>query len=617
MDAATTAGEVHRRKWRLRLPERLPNLKGKWLTIYTVVWAIVLPLSVIGAVWGAYLSAATPPMWSPYGIATSEDATGLHVDAVFSSAARSAGVEVGDYVVGIDGWEVPKTAARAAARPRIVKADGAATTFAIRKPDGRIREARLIRSNAIEEQRFRDAGTTLTFGRAAKVVGSILIPLLFIPAAVLLFIRKRSEAVPAYLSLSFLLLASIATGGDIIGISVNLVEFIAGAGTALLYLALFAFPAGRFDPRWTAVPACFLPIILIPAYLIPTQLQVLGWALSIAFPLLALTALASRYRRVGRGAERQQLRWAFFCLATGTILLGLTFVGLVAASAWQAEDPRWLVWQYAFVQSLLTLAFCVMALGLIVSMLRYRLYDADAVIGRSAAYGLLTIGFVALFAASQKIIELLGQEYLGQNIGGLAGGIGAALAAVAIAPMHARAQRWAERRFQRSLYKLRHALPPLVGDLRETAELEQIGGATLDAVVDGVRAQRAALVAGEQLVDARNVEAADVRQWLGGWSPPAQDGIECDRSDRMFPVRVPLEAEGHGRVGWLLLGARPDGSLFGKAEWDAIEEIAEPVARAVQVAISRAEREERYERRFEAIEQMIAQLKARRRCAET
>jgi hypothetical protein len=254
------------------------------------------------------------------------------------------------------------------------------------------------------------------------------------------------------------------------------------------------------------------------------------------------------------------------------------------------------------------LTSCAVALGLIVAILRYRLYDADKVIGRSAAYGVLTIGFVALFAASEKNIELLGQEYLGQNIGGLAGGVAAALAAVAIAPMHDRTRRWAERRFQRGLYRLRHALPPLVGDLRETAGLEQIAGATLDSLVEGVRTRRAALIAGDQLIDAREVSAREVKEWRRKWSAPPRDGIECNENDTLFPVRAPLEAEGHGRVGWLLLGPRPDGTLFGKSEFDAIEEIAEPVARAVEVALRRQEREQQLESRLEAIEAVLARL---------
>ena len=87
--------------------------------------------------------------------------------------------------------------------------------------------------------------------------------------------------------------------------------------------------------------------------------------------------------------------------------------------------------------------------------------------------------------------------------------------------------------------------------------------------------------------------------------------MDCDKADPVFPVRVPLEAEGHGRVGWLLLGARPDGSLFGKTERDVIEEIAEPVARAVQVALRREEREAAYRRSFEAIERRFQSIEKR------
>lgn len=601
MATAVGTAEPAPRRWRLRLPERLPDLKGKWLTLYTVVWAIVFPLSLIGAGIAAYLVISTPTMWSPYGFATAEDSRGLQVYSVMSGPARASGLEAGDYVIAIDGWTVPKSAARAEARAHVVKPDGSPTAFTIRKSDGRIFDITLRRSMAFERERFRDAGVSFPLARALSIVGSLLRPALFIPAAVLLFLRRRREVVPACLSLSFLLFAGIATNSDMLGIGVDAVNIIGAAATALLFVAIFAFPSGRFEPRWTAIPF----LLLLPTYLIDSPVVGLVVVLS------ALIVLISRYRAVGPGMERLQLRWAFFGLGVGMILMGALLLGQIAAAAWQAQDPRWVAWEYAIGGPLLSAVFCVMSLGLIVSILRYRLYDADAVIGRSVAYGVLTIGFVALFAGSQKIIELIGQEYLGQNIGGFAGGVGAALAAVAIAPMHNRAQRWAERRFQKALYRLRYGLPPLVGDLRETAGLEQIAGATLDSVIEGVRAQRAALIARDEVIDARDIPAAEVETWWRSWAPPAHDGIDWDRSDELFPVRVPLEAEGHGRVGWLLLGARPDGSLFGKAECDAIEEIADSVARAVQVAVSRQERESRYERLFESLETRLKQLEAR------
>ena len=604
MDVAYSRGErrAHKRRW-LRLPERLPDLKGRWLALYTVVWAIMLPAAVIGSARGTYILLTVPPMWTPYGFATSEDSKGVHVDAVQSPGARATGLKAGDYIVGIDGWPVPKIAGRASARSHVLKPDGSATTFTVRRPSGHQFQAKLTYSRAVDEQSYRDAGVSRTFARLVNFVGVLLQPSIFIAAAILLFVRCRREAVPALLSLTLLTFSSIIIAGDQLGVGAVVLNVVASAGYLFLFAALFAFPSGRFVPRWTAVPFVLLPVTL----LISPDSTVVGAIVSVGYALLALAALVGRYRKVV-GPERLQLRWAFLGLVVGMLLFLVTLVGGIATTAWQASDPRWVDWSYAFFNPLTGAPLAAMAVGLIVSILRYRLYDADAVIGRSAAYAVLTVGFVALFAASEKLIELLGQEYLGQNVGALAGGVGAAMAAVAIAPMHARIHRLAERRFQKALYRLRHGLPLLVGDLRETSGLEQIAGATLDSLIEGVRASRAALVAGDETIDAREIAAGEVAQWWRQWTPAVHDGIDWDRSDPLFPVRVPLEAEGHGRIGWLLLGARPDGSLFGKAERDAIEEIAEPVARAVQVVMRRQEREAEIDRRFAAIERRLTQL---------
>jgi len=606
MDVASIGGQtVHRSRWRLRLPERLPNLKGKWLAAYTIVWAVILPIALAAAVRGTYIFLTVVPMWSPYGIATSDTPGGLRIDSVMNAAARAQGIRAGDFVIAIDGWTVPASGGRAAARTRVVKPDGATTVFGLRRPSGETYDARLVRSMTYDRDRFREAGVSWAFAWTIQKVGTLMLPLLFIGAAVLLFIRRRGEAVPALLSIAFLVFGGIVNGADLSGIGARMLAFVSAVGNVCLFTALLVFPSGRFEPRWTLVPALTIPLIAI---MDPNGAA--GSAAGAFIMLSILAALVSRYRGVGEGTERLQLRWAFLGLVVGTSFFLISLAGDSAVSAWQAQDPRWTVWQFAFVQAFGTWGLGIMALGLIVSILRYRLYDADAAIGRSAAYAVLTIGFVALFAASEKIIELLGQEYLGQNIGGLAGGIGAALAAVAIAPMHDRTRRWAERRFQKGLYRLRHALPPLVGDLRETAGLEQIAGATLDSLVEGVRTSRVALIARDQLSDARDVAADEVNAWWRAWSPPVRDGIDCDEADRLFPVRLPLEAEGHGRVGWLLLGPRPDGSLFGKSEFAAIEEIAEPVARAIEVALRRGQREQQIQRRFERLEDEFSRMAA-------
>lgn len=597
MATAVASEESAPRRWRPRLPERLPDLKGKWLTLYTIVWAVMLPFSIVVGAWSAYTVLTTPTIWSPYGFGTIETSDGLQVRAVMSDAARATGLEAGDYIVALDGWRVPRTAARSAARTHAIKADGSWTTFTVRKPSGERFDIRLVRSQAFEYQRFREAGVSFTLARLFSFAGILLIPAVFIPAAILLFVRRRREAVPAFLSMAFLMFA-ISNGAGLLVVSIGLVNAFGTAAATLLFSALFAFPSGRFEPRWTAVPF----LLLFPLAFVDWPIVALG------FQVMAIAALVVRYRKVAAGGELLQLRWAFLGLVVSMVFFTLSLMVDWASASWGADDPRWLAWEYAISGPLVTLGACAMALGLIVSILKYRLYDADAVIGRSAAYAMLTLGFVVLFAGSQKIVELLGQEYLGQSIGGLAGGIGAALAAVAIAPMHGRAQRWAERRFQNSLYRLRNGLPALVGDLRETSGVEQIAGATLDSLVEGVRTSRVALITGGAVIDARQIPSNEVKQWWSNWTPASHDGIDVDRSDPLFPVRVPLEAEGHGRVGWLLLGARPDGSLFGGSECDVIEEIAEPVARAVQVALARSEREGRYEQRFQELERRLDEL---------
>jgi hypothetical protein len=233
----------------------------------------------------------------------------------------------------------------------------------------------------------------------------------------------------------------------------------------------------------------------------------------------------------------------------------------------------------------------MLPLGLLVSLLKYRLYDVDAAISRSVAYGTLTLLLVAIFAGSEKVIELLGERYFGEELGVIAGGLGAAIAAIMIVPLHHRVSHWAEHRFQRNLIHLRHDLPLLLGDLREMAGAARIAEAALDSVTHGVRARRAALMVGGDPAALRGCDAAEFQAWRRSWLPPAHQGPDSDRADPIFPMRVPLEADGHGRIGWLLLGPRPDGSLYGKDEREALSEIADPIARAIQVARLRETRD--------------------------
>jgi hypothetical protein len=281
----------------------------------------------------------------------------------------------------------------------------------------------------------------------------------------------------------------------------------------------------------------------------------------------------------------------------------------------QSIDARWYVWS-VFAGLFATVGVIFIALGLIVSILRYRLYDADAVIGRSAAYGILTLGFVGLFAGSEKLAELVGERYFEHRIGIAAGAIGAAVAAICIVPLHNHVHRWAERRFQRPLIRLREGLPECVADLRESASVKTLVAAVLGRVEAGVRSRCEAVLLIEEgklaIAGTRGISAKAVRDWQASWhAPEGEHALDGNRRDGTFPLRVRLcieSGDAPETIGWLLLGPRPDGSFFGKDEREALAAIAGPVARAIHIAQLREERSAEAEKRLSALEKLIEKV---------
>src|SRR6266566_3920411 len=107
-------------------------------------------------------------------------------------------------------------------------------------------------------------------------------------------------------------------------------------------------------------------------------------AFLVVLPIATIGSPIVRFRRGGR-VERAQLRWfAYAASVTGIA---------AAATAFQySQEPGGGI-PIALV-FLLGMAALPFSIG--IAILRYRLFDIDAVISRSATYGLLTLGVVGL-----------------------------------------------------------------------------------------------------------------------------------------------------------------------------------------------------------------------------
>jgi hypothetical protein len=378
-------------------------------------------------------------------------------------------------------------------------------------------------------------------------------------AAAILFRRRSADAIAAMLSLAFLLWVITASsawaGMSAAAIPLAMLDRLR---FLIFVAAMMLFPAGRFDPRWTlfgvaATLATFCVGIAEAARLIPAGLYIVP---AMGCAALAVAAMRARLASLPPGVQRQQIKWVALGLAAGLCLVGLSRLGILALPA--------LPHAKAVTGALFDLGVTSMALGVLLALVRFRLYDADAVISRSTTIAALTLALVGIFAGTEAVIQSISQNVFGDMAGAVSSGIAAAIAATLIAPVHGRVASWAERHFQRALTSLREDLPDLLDDLKETADLPTLGEALLIRLERGLRISRAALLVGGMTVATRHVEGYEIAE------------------DKLFPLRVPLESEGAGAIGWLLLGPRPDDSALGRDEREAIDEIAGPVARAIR-----------------------------------
>lgn len=609
--ASVTVEESGKRRW--RLPEALPALGPVAMRIYVVLWSLLLIAAIVQPAVGAWFEfqQRANPSWSPYGVTIAGIEGGrLQLGQVFGESARAAGLRRGDRIMTIDGRPVPHISQYQEVRDWVVGPEGKATRFTIASPGASPRDVVLVRERRNAELVYGGTGLSPVSMATILSVSSLAMSLMLVIAAALLF-RRRRQPVAALISIAYLALAATsllgASASAILGTAAVASSFITPLGWGGLLLALVAMPDGRFLPRWTV----WIAAIIVLDAIIEATVGLPAAVSAIVTPILLLAAvstLAFRYHTLAPSPQRQQLRWAFLGFASGGGLLALTVLSTFATAAATRVDPRWLTWAPSIQTPLFSLGLAACAGGLVVSMLRYRLYDADAVISRSVTYGVLTVLLIAIFAGTEKVIELLGEAYFGERMGVLAGGLGAAAAAMMGVPLHHRIEHWAEKKFRKQLIGLRRGLPLLVADLRETAGLDRIAAAVLDGVTQGVRARHAALLIGDSLHDARGIDDEAVATWHAGWAPAAHEGLDCDRRDPIFPMRIPLEADGHGRVGWLLLGPRPDGSFYGKDERETLAEIADPVARALQIVRLREAREGAMERALADVRGRLAAL---------
>jgi len=126
------------------------------------------------------------------------------------------------------------------------------------------------------------------------------------------------------------------------------------------------------------------------------------------------------------------------------------------------------------------LAFLPILIGLPVAVgvaiFKYRLYDIDRIISRSAAYALIVLVLLAVYVVSVTLIQRLlpVRNQLGIVISTL-------VVAALFSPLRRRVQNAVDRRFNRSKYDANRVLDEFSRQLRDDVDLEQMQVALLSA----------------------------------------------------------------------------------------------------------------------------------------
>ncbi|MBA2932971.1 hypothetical protein HZF05_02565 [Sphingomonas sp. CGMCC 1.13654] len=598
----------------MKLPDHLPPLSGWSFQVYRVLWVVLL-IPAIASVMLSYRAQVR------YEAASRADyAAGIWLDRSTAGGApitpisdeAHAKVRKGDVLIAVAGKPVPSNEMQWA--DMLAGLDGAPLDLLIRHVDGSRSAITLRRDSHLIDRVYARSGMSYSARVWLAWGTSTAANLLTLATSLLLFLRRPRDPVAALVAISGLL---ICVDPGTLSADPPLILFYLPQAVINIALtaAMAAFPAGNIRSRLTRM--------VIAAALLSGGCEMLkywpgGAIVSVLFEvttastiLLLGIAVILNFRALAAGLQRQQMKFALLgfigaCLFT---LLGALLDDL-ASFYMDAPLRPWLSLSSDIFGNF---AGCCFAGGLLVSLLRYRLYDADALISRSAAYAALTLMLGAAFAACEQVIEVFGERYFGDGGQATAAGLAAAAAAVLIAPAHNRVHRWTEQRFQRALAKFRRDLPETVNDMREFASLDQLLATVASQLEQGVRASRAAILLGEgdeplRIALTRHMQTGEMETWLQGWAPSHNDNLQCEREDAMFPLRLRLHATGAATIGWVLLGPRPDGSFFGKDEREALAGVADPVARAIHIVRQRDAREIRLTGRIGVLEGEVARL---------
>lgn len=605
-------------RW-FKLPNRVPPFNTRIYHVFSAIWFAALLLALVGPIGGLYQRYTAPGdnsqlvLGSRGGFAVSpQDATSIRFRV--GPYAREAGVQKGDDIVAIYGLPLPAKMpvtdealeahaddpAYIAMGSLLFGTDEVPFPLTVKSRDGTVREVTVTTGEIHIDTAARDRGVSPSVLSFIDLVHVVFYPFL-IWAAWILHRRNARDAVSSVLSLAILLMIGSELPAssflESVGVPSRVIVALYDLGKVFVIAGIVLFPHGQLTP-WRVALLCAAPVLMV---LKGGLYQSWLYALLILAVLIQIRSL----RNAQSSDVRQQIRWALFGFA-GWAIFG--------AISYAADLFKWSAATFSTQLTLeltagltLGLSVLVLQLGLLVALIRYRLYDAEAVISRTAKYAIMAFSLTTIFAGVMEgIITSMQNIYPeAQTQAAMAGAI---VATVLIHPLHQRVEKWTERRFQKSIIEIRDELPEMMRDTRDSATLADFLEDVLTRTVSAMHATRAAIILEREVKQAVGISQADVLRWFVKFQPRADKQVlDCVPEDHIFPLRLEIETTA-GAFGWLLIGPRPDGSIAGHDEQEALEKMAGTLGRSMRIVLTREQERQELMRLLEGHSQRIERI---------
>ena len=408
--ALPSAGQAP--KGGLRLPPCVPPFNTLTYRLFTAVWMVAFALALVGPLAGLYERYSEPGnnsqllLGSRAGFAVSpRDATIVRF-TVGPQVGRAQACVPGDHIVAIYGLTCRRPCRSTSERspstrtiPPISRSatclfgtDSADVPLTVRDPDGQVRDITVTTGDNHIDDGARALGMSPKWLNFIDLLHVLAYPFL-LWAAWMLHHRNSRDAVSSILSLAVLLTMAAEQPASMFLTAVHVPRWLNVAmfdlGNVLLLTGILLFPHGNISWRRVGLDRLAADFDVPSGHALPDLLRLLH---DHRRPVLAADAAADRIGRAAAadplGAVRDQRLCGAALRSRSSAIISNGRRTASASSCWSRSAPG-----ISF-----ALAVLVLQVGLLIALVRYRLYDAEFVISRSANVALITLAVAAVFA---------------------------------------------------------------------------------------------------------------------------------------------------------------------------------------------------------------------------